>query len=234
MTSYPPPPQQPQQPTPGSQGTPESPPYTQQPYQQQPYQPQQPQQPWGQQSYQGSIQTGGDDARRRRGKKMLIWGLALMLLSLPLAAGLVWWGVSSSMDTIKSAQTVRSGETVHLEAGDRKAIWAELPAHDDDEDYAGTCTVEGTGARMTMPNGDLSLSAGSKRWVRAAEVVVSEPGDYAVTCTDTETVKVSDADKADDAFGGLFAAIGGGVLGALVFVPGLILAIMGAVRRKRS
>lgn len=173
---------------------------------------------------------------KRRGVALTIIGAVLMLVLAPAAAGIgIWQGVSRGMSAVDDQPWVPAAGKVHLTGAGAQTVLVE-GSYDSGQPLP-TCRVTGpAGQPIPVPSGStrLNLDWGGTVLTRAGTFEAASAGDYTVDCSGLRT-KVLPSGIADDIARRVLVPIGIGVgLGAVAFLLGVILLIVGIVKLVNS
>ncbi|RNI25124.1 hypothetical protein [Flexivirga caeni] len=173
---------------------------------------------------------------RRRGLALTIVGAVLMLILAPAAAGIgIWQGVSHGMSAVNDQPWHAASSSVHVDTTDSQTILVDGTY--DDSQALPACRITGPdGQQVAVSQGDgrLTIDWGSTALTRVGTFQPTTAGDYTIDCSGLRT-KVLDSDIAGDIAHRVLVPIGIGVGGgALVFLVGVVLLIIGIVKLVNS
>lgn len=173
-------------------------------------------------------------APRRRGTRLLLAGIACLILSVVvLIAGLAW-GLTSVAGAVGDGPTAMSHGEATIQARSGQVVILYTPA-----DQADTqCTVSGTGpgtVRTVPTSGTVPMGPGGVRYTQRLGVVATADTAVVVRCTAPAAGGHEPAYIGPISPWPLLLGVIGGILGGTVLgLTGLGLGIAGLVRRARS
>ncbi|MBB2892875.1 hypothetical protein [Flexivirga oryzae] len=173
---------------------------------------------------------------KRRGLALTIIGAVLMLILAPAAAGIgVWQGVSKGMSAVDDQPWISANSTVHVTDHNSQTILVEGTY--ESTDPLPVCDITGPDGQQVpidRGSGRLTMDWGGTAFTRAGTFLPEGDGDYRIDCDGLRT-KVLDSDIANDIARRVLVPLGIGVgLGALAFLVGVILLIVGIVKLVNS
>jgi len=168
---------------------------------------------------------------KRRGLALTIIGAVLMLILAPAAAGIgIWQGVSKGMSAVDDQPWIAANSSVHVTGNGGQTILVEGTY--DSTERLPHCDVTGPGGRPVpvVRGSSLTFDWGGTALTRTGSFTPVGDGDYRIDCDGLRT-KVLDSSIADDITSRVLVPLGIGLgVGALAFLVGVILLIVGIVK----